>query len=281
MNRANGSAFSRCLAALLKGALSQFNPSMLALLVWPFLIAVVFWGVTAFWLWAPLVEWLSQSWLLSNSLVKSVSGWAQIIGISDVGGGFARLMAALLLAPAVLVTGVLVIGVVAMPIVTRYLSARHFADVERRGKFSLWANLANAAVALLVFVVGYLVSLPLWLIPPLALVVPWLWWGWLTARIMRLDSLIEHAEPDERVLLIRRHRKEYLVLGLLVSSLNYIPPLFLITPVLSALVFGHFSLARLREIRESDGLSVEQPSIAQRQALPAKQTPGARDEHAR
>jgi hypothetical protein len=40
-----------------------------------------------------------------------------------------------------------------------------------------------------------------------------------------------------------------MVLGLACAALNYIPPLFLIAPVLSALVFGHYSLSRLREMR--------------------------------
>jgi len=34
-----------------------------------------------------------------------------------------------------------------------------------------------------------------------------------------------------------------------VAAVNYIPPLFLVAPVLSALVFAHYSLSRLRELR--------------------------------
>lgn len=83
----------------------------------------------------------------------------------------------------------------------------------------------------------------------LALVVPWLWWGWLTARLMRFDSLVEHADKGERERLIASDRRSYLLLGLATAALNYIPPLFLIAPVLSALVFAHYSLSRLREIR--------------------------------
>jgi hypothetical protein len=91
--------------------------------------------------------------------------------------------------------------------------------------------------------------MPLWLIPPLALIVPWLWWGWLTASLMRFDSLVEHADRNERERLIRSDRRAYLLLGLSVALLNYIPPLFLVAPVLSALVFAHYSLSRLRQRR--------------------------------
>ncbi|MBN9425424.1 MAG: EI24 domain-containing protein [Burkholderiales bacterium] len=111
------------------------------------------------------------------------------------------------------------------------------------------ASLWNALLAVVVFSIGYLLTIPLWLVPPLALVVPWLWWSWLTARAMRFDSLVEHASADERRAVIGTRRREYFVLALLVTALNFIPPLFLITPVLSALAFAHYSLARLREAR--------------------------------
>ena len=65
--------------------------------------------------------------------------------------------------------------------------------MARRGSLALGANLWNVIRSIGVFVVGYLLTMPLWLIPPLALIVPWLWWGWLTASLMRFDSLVEHA----------------------------------------------------------------------------------------
>jgi hypothetical protein len=40
--------------------------------------------------------------------------------------------------------------------------------------------------------------MPLWLIPPLVLVLPPLIWGWLTYRVMSFDALAEHASPEER-----------------------------------------------------------------------------------
>ncbi|MCX7274525.1 MAG: hypothetical protein NTV19_15390, partial [Burkholderiales bacterium] len=74
---------------------------------------------------------------------------------------------------------------------------------------------------------------------------------WLTARILRVDSLAEHASAAESDALLARHRGEYFLLAALVCALNYVPPLFLVTPVLSALAFGHFSLAALRAHRSS------------------------------
>lgn len=245
----SGSSLSRLGGAFLKGCWSQLKPAMLSLLLWPFLVALIFWVLSALLFWDPMVLWFKESWLLSSRFMAWLSDGAQAMGISDLNGGIARLVTILLLLPVVIASGMVVIAVFAMPLVMRHLSNNHYPNVVRSGSFSLWANLANALSSLGLFVIGYLLCLPLWLIPPLALVIPWLWWGWLTARIMRFDSLVEHASPDERKLLISRHNREYLGLGLMVAALNYIPPLFLITPVLSALVFGHYSLSRLAELR--------------------------------
>ena len=136
-----------------------------------------------------------------------------------------------------------------MPLVMRFLVARDYQGVARRGTGSPLPGLLNVVIAIPLFAVGYLLTLPLWLIPPLALVVPWFWWSWLTARVMRMDSLVEYADPEERREIEARFRKQYLLLAMLVSALNLVPPLFLITPVLSALAFGHYSLALLADRR--------------------------------
>ena len=52
-------------------------------------------------------------------------------------------------------------------------------------------SLGCTVLALLALVV----TMPLWLIPPLVLVLPPLIWGWLTYRVMSFDALAEHAEP--------------------------------------------------------------------------------------
>ena len=263
MGPVGNSSFARISAAFFKGCISQLHPRMLVLLILPFLIALVLWGLSAWLFWDPLVIWLKDSWLLSSRVVSFLGESTKPLGLSDLGRGLASVAALLLLFPVVIATGMVAIAVFAMSAVLRFLSARHFPDVLRRGSFSVWANLLNAVLSVGVFVIGYLASLPLWLIPPLALIVPWLWWGWLTARIMRFDSLVEHAAPKERNALIARYRQEYFVLGLAVSALNYVPPLFLITPVLSALVFGHFSLSRLAEYRlehpESSATLLDRP----------------------
>jgi uncharacterized protein involved in cysteine biosynthesis len=240
----------RLFAALARGVASQLHPAMLALLLLPFLLAALGWGLITWWIWDPLLDWLRVSLFGDGGWLGWVLAIATRFGLEGLRGVLAVAIAILLILPAWFATALVITAVVAMPAVNRFLSRRAYRDVERRGGWSIAASLWNGIATLAVFFVGYLLTLPLWLLPPLAVVVPWLWWSWLTSRVLRFDSLVEHAAPDERVELIARHRSEYLALGVVVTMFNYVPPLFLVMPVLASLVFGHFSLSRLRESRE-------------------------------
>lgn len=240
---------SRVIAAFLRAIASQLHPKMLALLLVPFAVAVVFWTLVALFAWDPLVDWLRTAFFEGGGVVHWL--WTQAGPYLPAGfqGLATAAVALMLLLPLMFVTALVLIAVLSMPAVNLYLGRGAYRDVERRGAWSVLASLWNALAGTLLFLAGYLATLPLWLVPPLGFVIPWLWWGWLTAKVMRFDSLVEHADADERRALISAHRGRYLALGLLVTVLNYVPPLFLVTPVLSALAFGHFSLTLLREWR--------------------------------
>ena len=247
-----GRSLAMIVSALARGVASQFTPRMLALLVLPFFVAVSFWILSAWFLWEPVTGWFQTIVFQGDGWMAR--GYRQVVpyGLGGLSTWIPNLFALLLLVPIAIATALALIALLAMPMVIRHLGNRTYPDVVRRGSLALGANLWNVLKSIAIFVVGYLLTMPLWLIPPLALIVPWLWWGWLTARLMRFDSLVEHAAAGERERLIRSDRRTYMLLGLSVAVLNYIPPLFLVAPVLSALVFAHYSLSRLRESRRFD-----------------------------
>ncbi len=239
----------RVVSAFFRALASQLHPKMLALLLVPFVVAIVFWIVVAILVWDPLIAFLQALFFDGGGAIAWVYEQFARIGIEGLEGVATVSVALLLLVPSMFVTAVVLIAVLSMPVVNRHLGLGPYRNVARRGSLSIPASIWNAGAGTVMFVLGYLATLPLWLIPPLGFIVPWLWWGWFTSRVMRFDSLVEHADGDERRDLIRRHRGQYLALGLMVTVLNYIPPLFLVTPVLSALAFAHFSLALLRDER--------------------------------
>ena len=225
---------------------SQFHPKMLALLFLPWAVSLVLWGLIAWFAWTPLTQ-------LFAVMLAGDSGWMATmmskLSLSDAHKWLASALAFMLIVPMMFVTAMVIMSVFAMPAVIRYLSSGDYKDLAQQGSLSIASSGLNVLRTLLVFIPGYLLSIPLWFIPVVGLLVPVLWWGWLNARIMRFDSLTEHATPGEREALISKNSKSYLLIGVVVSALNYIPPLFLLTPILCALAFGHFSLSLLRNCR--------------------------------
>lgn len=259
---------TRVFAAFFRALVSQLHPRMLALLIGPFVVAVVFWILVALFAWDPLIEFLRAGFFEGGGVLQAVFDWIASFGLDELRGVFVVITALMLLLPLMLVTAVVLVAVLSMPAVNLHLGRGTYRDVERRGGWSVFGSLWNAVWASLLFLLGYLLTIPLWLVPPLAFVVPWLWWGWFTARVMRFDSLVEHADDDELRALSREHRGQYLALGLLVSVLNYVPLMFLVTPVLSALAFGHFTLSLLRDRRAAFGGRAVRP-------VPAPDAPAA------
>ena len=94
-----------------------------------------------------------------------------------------------------------------------------------------------------------IVTLPLWLIPGLGLILPWLLSAWLNQRAYRYDALMQHADRDEFARLVGTHRGKLLLVGLGAGALNYIPLANLFAPAFAGLAFVHYCLETLRGMR--------------------------------
>ena len=234
--------------ALAKAVASQFHPKMLALLMGPFLLSIVVWAGAVWLLWGPLTGWIGDT-LFSSGWLKTVNQWILEAGLPAPKSWVPALIALLLIVPLMFATAVTAIAAFAMPLVIRHLAARDYADIERKGSLSVSASLWNSLSSLAVFAVGYIVTLPLWFIPPLFIVIPLLWWAWLNSRVLRFDSLQEHASDAELKTLVTLHKGKFRLLGLATASLNYVPPLFIVAPVFGALAFAHFSFQAIRDLR--------------------------------
>ncbi len=246
----NSKAVSRALG---RATLSQLHPKMLGLLLGPFLLSLVLWAAAAWFFWQPLTN-LIGSVLFSNGLMAQVNAWLAQIGL-PAKGLVSALLALLLVVPLMFVTAVAAIAVFAMPAVTRHLTATHYPDVVKKGNLALGASIWNSVSSLIIFVMGYLITLPLWLIPPLFIVVPLFWWGWFNSRVMRFDSLLEYASEQERSHIIAANKADFRLLGLATAGLNYLPPLFIVAPVFGALAFSHYAFEQLRLLRQHNQAS--------------------------
>jgi len=238
--------------ALIRALVSQLHPRMLWLAIWPFFVSLIVWGTLAWWFREPALTWL-HGFLNGLTLVGWIDASLAALGMTGFKMFLVPLIYIGLLIPTIIVSALLIIALYAMPVVIGHVAERSYPelattrDSSRLGMFL--ASATNSLWVTLVFIFGWLLTMPLWLIAPLALLVPLAWITWLTTRILRVDSLLEHATAEEREILVARHRRSYYVLGTLVSLMNFIPPLFFFAPVFSGLAFTHFSLHALGNLR--------------------------------
>ena len=233
------------IGSVVYGLAHLLHPRMLWLMIWPMLIAVFLWGAVAFAFWVRTALWLSGV----------IAHWLEpAAGLLRFDFGSATLIAAnvalfLLFVPLVYLTALFILGVFGMQKMVDYVAQRSFPALQRRHggsvSGSVWNGVATLAGMLLLFVV----TLPLWLLPPLWPLIPLAIFSWVNQRLLRFDALGEHADRDEMTRIFRQRRGALLVLGLLLALLAYVPFVGFIGPVVFGLAFIRYLLGALEELR--------------------------------
>ncbi|MQM30217.1 MAG: hypothetical protein CRU78_06620 [Candidatus Accumulibacter phosphatis] len=240
-------ALGRSLRTLGRGRvwLMFFGPAAVALVIWIALMVFALEGLIA-----TLIDQPPMTWL---------AGWGAVwlAKLGAVLGGW------LLILTAAFVTAMLLAAIFVMPLLLNHVALADYPELARVGKDSVVAGAWNSVAALLLYIVGMLLTLPLWLVPGLGLVLPILWMAWLTRRTFAFDALTVHATDQEWRALRREHGIPLLVLGITLALLAHIPLLGLLTPTLAALAYSHYCLEALRGLRQGALVAVidEQPKI--------------------
>jgi CysZ protein len=231
------------LTSLARALRDLIQPRILAILFLPMLGAIVLWSALAWFYWD---AW--SAWLRIGFDATGVGRWLVAHGASWLLNSVSALLVVALLLPAVLVTAIVITELVAMPVIVSVVAAAYPGLKRHRGGTVL-GSMGNASVAITVFALLWVVTLPLWLTGIGAVVLPALVSAYLNQRLFRYDALSEHASGDEYRRLVRRMRGRLYALGLLLALLYYVPFVNLIAPVVSGLAFTHFCLAELARLR--------------------------------
>ena len=232
--------------ALLRALGDLLHPRMLLLMLWPVAIALGLWLGLAFAFWSQAAAWLQLQFEQS-----AVIGWAITVWpLTLIATHLAWILLVILFLPLVLVTAVLIIGVFAMPAMVKHVAERDYSQLELRRGGTFAGSVWNGALALAWLGLLVLLSLPLWLFPPLWPALSILLFAYLNQRVYRYDALADHASAWEMQTLIRRHRGELFLLGVALALFGLIPLLGFFAPVYGGLAFIHYCLARLAQLRE-------------------------------
>jgi CysZ protein len=221
------------------------HPKMLWLVLWPVLAALTIWGAVALIFWGQFVFWLADLLLAWIRYGRFLMNW----DVADVALIAAKIVTLLALVPLVQLTALLILGAFGMPAMVEYVAARRFVRLERRHGGSLWGSVWNSLLAVAGLAVLALLTLPLWVFPPLWPAIPVAIVGWVNQRVLRYDALAEHADAAEMRSIFRaRHAGTYL-LGVLLALLAYVPLVGFIAPVLLGLAYIHYLLGELETLR--------------------------------
>jgi hypothetical protein len=151
------------LGALLYGLANLFHPRMLWLMIWPMLIALAVWGTLALVLWSRLALWLAE---ILKPWIEPALGFVRL-DFGDAALIAANVILFLLFVPLVYLTALFILGVFGMQKMVDHVAARSYPQLERRRGGGTAGSVGNGLVALAGMLGLFIVSLPLWLLPPL------------------------------------------------------------------------------------------------------------------
>lgn len=284
------------LDAFWRAAAYCFRPPVILLSLAPLLVMLVAVGGWSYFFWSASVAAVQQA-IEGSSWLGTVLGWFGNGGSAGFAAAVAPFVVLVLVTPAAAILAVLVIAFLMSPALVRMVTERRFAQLEKKRGTGLVASVLWALSATLLAGIAFVITIPLWLIPPLVLIVPPVIWGWLTYRVMSMDALAEHASKAERDAILRRYRWPLLLMGVITGYLGIAPSIvwasgivftvgfvvlvplaiwiYALTFAFSSLWFIHFCLGALQQMRADAGPAAGPPArqIPALPVSPASQLP--------
>ena len=234
--------FTACVRALRDLA----EPRVIAVMVLPVLASLALWFVVAAWFWQSWVAALGEV-IGSTSFARWLSDW----GAQWLVHGMGVMTLIVLMIPALLITNMVITEIFAMPVMVNLVAARDYPALAKRRGGTAAGSVLNAGAGIAIFLVLFVLSLPLWLLGPVGLFAGALNSAYLTQRLFRYDALSEHADAGEYRALVSEARGRLFLLGLVLAPLNYMPLVNLFAPTLIGLAFTHLCLRELATQRSS------------------------------
>ena len=234
-------ALMRTLGSLRRGRIWVYvlAPALVSLVLW---IALAIYGLGSL-----------VNWLLTHEPMTTLIGW----GVAWLATVLAYMGAWMAIFALAYLTASLLAAIIVMPLLLKRLADTDYRDVAPMGKDSFVAAAVNSVIASILFVLGWIITLPLWIVPGLSLVLPLLLMAWYNRRTFAYDALSMHATDQEWASLKPRARLPMFMLGLVMALLAHVPVIGLLVPALAALAFVHFGLETLRRSRGGALVSIE------------------------
>ena len=275
-----------------RAVLYCLHPKVILLSLLPLLLAMGVASLLAYFFWQSAQEAM-LGMLDASVFVTTLAAWLAAVGLPALKAMLAPLILIVLLTPLVVVCTVLLVSTMMTPGLVRVVASRRFPVLERRHGASFVASLGWALISCTLALVATIVTAPMWILPPLVLLIPPAIWAWLTYRVMAFDALADHASSAERQTILANHKSALITMGFVVGFLGATPSLLwsmglmaiamapLLLPlsvwlytvvfVFASLWFVHYCLAALEALRAEHeaGIFVPTRPLTQIDPLPA------------
>ena len=266
----------RLIDSFWRAAMYCLYPRVIGLSFLPLLLIVALAWLLGYWFWDGAVAGV-RAWLDASSWLTVVWRWLEDIGLPDLKTVVAPLVVIFSITPLVVVASLLAVALLMTPSLARLVADRRFVGLVRKKGSSWLYGVLWTLLSLLLALGALVLTLPLWLVPPLAMLLPALIWGWLTYRAMVVDVLAEFASAEERRILMTRHRTGFISMGVITGLIGAAPSLVwasgalfaaafvILVPLaiwiytlvfaFSSLWFAHYALAALQDLRTEPFMS--------------------------
>ena len=280
------------ISSLWRAVLYCLHPKVILLSLLPLLFAMGTASLLAYFFWQSAQEAL-LGMLDASVFVTTLAAWLAAVGLPALKAMLAPLILIVVLTPLVVVCTVLLVSTLMTPGLVRVVASRRFPELERRHGASFVASLGWALISCALALAATIFTAPMWILPPLVLLIPPAIWAWLTYRVMAFDALADHASSAERQTILANHKSALISMGFVVGFLGATPSLLwsmglmaiamapLLLPlsvwlytvvfVFASLWFVHYCLAALEALRAEHEASMFVPTrpLTQVDPLPA------------
>ncbi len=265
------SVMNKLLDSFWRAAMYCLHPRVIALSVLPLVIMAGISLGLGYFFWEDAITFVRGS-LEGYELLGTMMRWLEGLGLNNLRVVLAPVLLLFLAIPVIVIVSLLFVALFMTPAMVALVAERRFPQLERKKGGSMLASLFWSLGSTALAVIAMVLSIPLWLIPPLILVLPPLIWGWLTYRVMSYDALADHASSQERQQIFKENRATLLGIGVLSGYLGAAPSLIwasgamfvAMAPILvpiaiwiytlvfafSSLWFAHYTLAELEQLRK-------------------------------
>jgi hypothetical protein len=275
---------NKLLDSFWRAAMYCLHPRVIALSILPLVIMAALSLGLGYFFWDDTLAAIRSN-LESYEMVSRMVRWLESLGLSSLRLVLAPALLLALAIPVIVIASLLFVAVFMTPAMVSLVAERRFPGLERKKGGSVLTSVLWSLGSTVVAAIALLISIPLWLIPPLILILPPLIWGWLTYRVMAYDALVDHASTEERKQIFKDNKMSLLAIGVLSGYLGAAPSLIwasgamfiAMAPILvplaiwiytlvfafSSLWFSHYTLTALEQIRK------QKAAVAQEIPAPA------------